>query len=113
MAKHDPTFSRTDEKKRKRDDDEIEKEMAQVKRIGKRVKKATRKDKGKLGELVEEIDKREPTREIESRTGADDVDGLQRYRARDKGCLGSWVSSENCSHAWHHSGYYNEGDSAC
>ena len=56
-------FIKKEEKKRKRDDDEIEKEMAQVKRIGKRVKKATRKDKGKLGELVEEIDKREPTRE--------------------------------------------------
>ena len=37
--------------------------MAQVKRIGKRIKKATRKDKGKLGELVAEIDKSEPTRE--------------------------------------------------
>ena len=49
--------------KRKRDDVKIEKEMAQVKRIGKRIKKATRKDKCKLGELVAKIDESAPTRE--------------------------------------------------
>ena len=50
-------------KKRKREDDEIEKEIAQVKRIGKQIKKAVRKDKGKLGDLVQSIEKSNPTRE--------------------------------------------------
>ena len=63
INKANQKFIKKEEKKRKRDDDEIEKEMAQVKRIGKRVKKATRKDKGKLGELVAKIDESEPTRE--------------------------------------------------
>ena len=49
--------------KRKREDDEIEKEIAQVKRIGKQIKKAVRKDKGKLGDLVQSIEKSNPTRE--------------------------------------------------
>ena len=37
--------------------------MAQVKRIGKQIKKAVRKDKGKLGDLVQSIEKSNPTRE--------------------------------------------------
>ena len=44
-------------KARKRDDEETKEEMKRIEAVGKAVKKATRKDKGKLGELVESIKK--------------------------------------------------------
>ena len=43
-------------KARKRDDEETKEEMKRIEAVGKAVKKATRKDKGKLGELVEWIE---------------------------------------------------------
>ena len=39
-------------KKMKRDDEDIEKVQAQLKTVGRKIKKAVRKDKGKLGELT-------------------------------------------------------------
>ena len=56
-------FIKKELKKRKREDDEDEAELKQVKQIEKGFKKAVKKDKGKLGELVTSIEKSNPTRE--------------------------------------------------
>ena len=53
--------------------------MAQVKLVGERIKKATRKDKGKLGELVAKIDESEPTREKYIVTTVEFYDAPERH----------------------------------
>ena len=53
---------------RKRDDEETKEEMKRIEAVGKAVKKATRKDKGKLGELVESIKNSNPTKKNQNKT---------------------------------------------
>ena len=50
------------EKKRKREDEEEEKQDAKVKEIGEKIKKQSKKDKGKLKQLIKAIHSADPTK---------------------------------------------------
>ena len=50
------------EKKRKREDEEEEKQDAKAKEIGEKIKKESKKDKGKLKQLIKAIHSADPTK---------------------------------------------------
>ena len=50
------------EKKRKREDEEEEKQDAKAKEIGEKIKKQSKKDKGKLKQLIKAIHSADPTK---------------------------------------------------